>query len=325
MDREAVIRHLGKDWTETQALMREALDTDIELLRKVNETVLSHKGKQLRPMLSLLFARACTSSPLPRRSICYAAGAELLHNATLIHDDVADESYSRRGFPTVLSMMGPSVAVLLGDFWLARAVVTFSKNNPQQEVNDLFAKTLEDLAQGELLQLEKAEKADTDEAAYLRIIYYKTASLFEASCVSGAYSVDAPRPYIDAARKYAVALGLAFQIKDDILDYIGEPEIGKPLGSDLRERKITMPLLGAFRAKPSEEQRIREMIRGIGENPAAVDEIRAFVLENGGVEYAEGRLEDYIREALEALSAVPDSMSRRMLEELARYNSSRTV
>ena len=324
MDRDAVIKHLGEAWEDTQKVIRKALETDIPLLRKVNDSVLAHGGKQLRPMLTLLVARACSSGRPDRSSVAYAAASELLHNATLIHDDVADESAQRRGFPTVLSMMGPSAAVLLGDFWLARAVGTLTATGYRKEVEDLFAKTLSDLAEGEMLQLEKAELADTTEEDYYRIIYCKTASLFEAACVSGALSVSADPGEIEAARSYARALGLAFQIKDDILDYTGKPEIGKPLGADLREQKITLPLLGILKDNP-DAPRIRALVASIPSNPSAVDGIRDLVLSSGGIDYASRCLDGYVEAAVRALGALPPSMDRDMLEELARYNSSRTV
>ena len=324
MDRDAVIRHLGEAWEDTQKVIRKALETDIPLLQKVNEAVLSHGGKQLRPMLSLLVARACSGGKPDRSSITYAASSELLHNATLIHDDVADESAQRRGYPTVLSMMGPSAAVLLGDFWLAKAVGTITATGYRKEVEDLFAKTLSDLAEGEMLQLEKAELADTTEEDYFRIIYCKTASLFEAACVSGAMSVSASPQEVEAARSYARAIGIAFQIKDDILDYAGQPEIGKPLGSDLREQKITLPLLGILKDNPDAEG-IRNLVASIPSNPAAVDRLRELVLSGGGIEYAARCLDSYVDAAVEALQALPPSADRDMLEELARYNSSRTV
>ena len=327
MNRAELIKFLGNDWNKVQKCISDALDTDIEMLRALNEELLSHSGKQLRPMLCLLMARACRPENidgLPRESICYAAAAELLHNATLIHDDVADSSDCRRGHPTVLSLIGPSAAVLLGDFWLARAVETFNRCNYDERIHSLFTKTLGDLSQGEMLQLEKADKADTSIDDYLRIIYCKTGSLFETACVSGAVSASASPRFIEAARSFSRYLGLAFQIKDDILDYVGNEEIGKPLGSDLREHKITLPLLGALVNNPSQEFRVRSLLRE-GSDPATLESIRSFVLENGGVAYAQGVLDDYVRKAEDSLSVFPPSEAREYLLQLAQYNSTRTL
>jgi octaprenyl-diphosphate synthase len=190
----------------------------------------------------------------------------------------------------------------------------------------LFSKTLSDLAEGEMLQLQKAQSGDTDEDDYLRIIYNKTASLFEAACLSAAISVDACPEYEKAAKDYAVALGLAFQIKDDILDYSGTDSVGKPLGVDILEQKITMPLLGAFvNAGPQEEERVREMVKNIPDNPQYRDVIVDFVKMNGGLEYAVEQLDRYVSEAVEALSVLPESREKDMLVELAYFTARRIM
>jgi octaprenyl-diphosphate synthase len=175
-----------------------------------------------------------------------------------------------------------------------------------------------------MLQLQKAQSGDTDEKDYLRIIYNKTASLFEAACVSAAVSVDAAQEMVDAARNYALALGLAFQIKDDILDYAGTEKVGKPLGVDILEQKITMPLLGALgNVSPEEASRIRGLIRDIVGNTEHRDEILDFVRKNGGVEYAQKRLDEYVSQAVDALNVFPDSYEKEYLVELAHYTSLR--
>ena len=176
-----------------------------------------------------------------------------------------------------------------------------------------------------MLQLQKAQNGDTDEKDYLRIIYNKTASLFEAACVSAAISAGACDEHIKAAKDYAVALGLAFQIKDDILDYSGTESVGKPLGVDILEQKITMPLLGALASVPAEEERIRALVKDIAGHPEYRDEIVTFVKDNGGLEYAAARLDEYVEEAVNALSVLPESFERRMLEELAHFTAKRTL
>ena len=321
-----VKEYLGESWTAMSERILKALDSDISLLNVTNESVLSHSGKQLRPLLALLFARAC-SSQVNDSTIRYAASAELLHNATLLHDDVADDSDMRRGVPTIKSLMGPSVSVLLGDYWLVRALELILQGaDVDMEVLRIFSKTLSDLAEGEMLQLEKAGNCDTDQEDYLRIIYSKTASLFEAACVSAAMSVSASQQMEEAAREYAVALGLAFQIKDDILDYDGTESVGKPLGVDLMEQKITMPLLGAMvHAGQAEEDRIRGLVREIKEHPEYRDEIVAFVKDNGGLEYAEAELEKYVWQAVQALEAFEDSYEKRCLVELAHFTAKREM
>ena len=326
MDIRSIREYLGQDWSAVQERIASALESDIQLLNATNGSILSNSGKQMRPMLSLIVARACSQgSPACDATVRYAAASELLHNATLLHDDVADDSDQRRGVPTVMSLMGPSVSVLVGDYWLVKAMeLILGSAESDNKVIKVFSKTLSDLAEGEMLQLQKAQNGDTDENDYLRIIYNKTASLFEAACVSAAISVDACPEYEQAAKSYAVALGLAFQIKDDILDYAGTDSVGKPLGVDILEQKITMPLLGAFaNVSSEEEERVRKMIKDIVDHPEYRDEIVSFAKANSGIEYAVEQLDRYVAEAVEALSVLPDSTEKEMLVELAHFTAKR--
>lgn len=328
MDIKSIREYLGmeQDWEAVQNRISSALQSDIGLLNATNGSILSHSGKQMRPMLALLVARACTEGcHACDATIRYAAASELLHNATLLHDDVADDSDQRRGVPTIMSLMGPSVSVLLGDYWLVKAVeLVLEGPDGDMRVIRLFSKTLSDLAEGEMLQLQKAQTGDTDEKDYLRIIYNKTASLFEAACVSAAISVNASAEFEKAAKDYAVALGLAFQIKDDILDYAGTASVGKPLGVDILEQKITMPLLGAFANVSSEEEaRVRKMVRDIVDHPEYRDGIVTFVKSCGGLEYAVNQLDKYVGKAVDALSVLPDSKEKEMLVELAHFTARR--
>ena len=324
MDIKAIKDFLGSDWSAVQERIVSALESDIALLNSTNSSILSQSGKQLRPMLALMFARACAGRTVDA-SIRYAAAAELIHNSTLLHDDVADGSEMRRGKPTIMSLMGPSVSVLVGDYWLVKAMeLILCDSEHDTKAIKIFSKTLSDLAEGEMLQLQKAQAGDTDESDYLRIIYNKTASLFEAACVTAALSVDAPEEYIEAARNYAVALGLAFQIKDDILDYSGTESVGKPLGVDILEQKITMPLLGALQNVCQEEQgRVRTMVKDIAGKPELRDEIVKFVKENDGLGYAMSRLNEYVEQAVCALDVLPDSTEKSCLAQLAHYTAIR--
>lgn len=326
MDIEKIKEFLGQDWIAVRNCIQESLQSDIELLDATNRSILLHSGKQLRPMLALIVARACSGNGrVTDATISYAAAAELLHNATLLHDDVADDSDQRRGVPTIRSLMGPSVSVLLGDYWLVKAMdQILCQNDSGRRILGIFSKTLSDLAEGELLQLQKAQKGDTVEEDYLRIIYSKTASLFEASCVSAALSVGASEDVVEAMRSYAVALGRAFQIKDDLLDYAGTESVGKPLGVDILEQKITLPLLGALgNVSADEEERVRGMIRDISAHPEYRDEIVRFVKDNDGLDYAAFRLEQYVDEAVRALAVLPESDEKDSLMELARYTAQR--
>ena len=328
MDIKAIQEYLGESWTAVGERIRQALQSDIDLLNSTNESILSHSGKQMRPMLGLLMARACSCEGITDSTISYAAASELLHNATLLHDDVADGSMKRRGVPTIMSLMGPSVSVLVGDYWLVMAMdlIMDADEGNGSGVMRIFSKTLKDLAAGEMLQLQKAQKGDTDEQDYLRIIYSKTASLFEATCVSAAKSVSASQEYVEAARAYAVALGIAFQIQDDILDYAGTDAVGKPLGADILEQKITMPLLGALaNVDEAKVKDIRGKIEAIVGQPEYRDEILDFVRSNGGLEYAAAALDRYVAQAVESLSVLPESKSKEYLVELAYFTARRKM
>ena len=326
MDIKSVREYLGKDWAAVVEKIETSLMSDIALLNSTNSSILSNSGKQLRPLLALLIARACSGNRISEATARYAAAAELLHNATLLHDDVADNSYQRRGVPTIMSLMGPSVSVLVGDYWLVKAMeLILGSSEGDHQVIKIFSKTLSDLAEGEMLQLQKAQSGDTSEDDYLRIIYSKTASLFEAACVSAAISIDASEECLKAAKDYAVALGIAFQIKDDILDYSGTESVGKPLGVDILEQKITMPLLGAIANAPAEEGRIRGLVKGIVDHPENRDGIVAFVKDNAGLEYAVQQLDKYVAQAVDALSVLPLSKERELLEELAYFTAKRVM
>ena len=326
MDIKSVREYLGKDWEAVVEKIETSLMSDIDLLNSTNSSILSNSGKQLRPLLALLIARACSGHRISEATVRYAAAAELLHNATLLHDDVADNSYQRRGVPTIMSLMGPSVSVLVGDYWLVKAMeLILGSSEGDHQVIKIFSKTLSDLAEGEMLQLQKAQSGDTSEDDYLRIIYSKTASLFEAACVSAAISVNASEECLKAAKDYAVALGIAFQIKDDILDYSGTESVGKPLGVDILEQKITMPLLGAIANAPAEEGRIRGLVKGIVDHPENRDGIVAFVKDNAGLEYAVQQLDKYVAQAVDALSVLPLSKERELLEELAYFTAKRVM
>ncbi|MBQ0094046.1 MAG: polyprenyl synthetase family protein [Bacteroidales bacterium] len=326
MSGNEIISFLGKDWTELQRLIREALSSDISLLQKVNDKLYSRAGKQLRPMVSLLMARACSADGRANADSChFAAAAELLHNATLLHDDVADSGTIRRGMPTLSAEMGPTAAVLVGDYWLSSAVNTVLAASSNIKVIRLFARTLGDLAKGEMLQLQNAATGNTTEEDYFKVIYCKTASLFETAGVSGAVSVNASEQKLEAARRYASSLGTAFQIRDDILDYEGGEKLGKPMGVDLAEKKITLPLIGAFYNAPAQEKAIRRKITRIHLHPEYVQEIHGFVLENGGVDYAAAKLDEYVERAVGALEIFDDSVQKDYLVQIAQYNSYRKI
>ena len=309
---------------EVAALTEQVLQSDIELLDATNRSLLSQGGKRIRPMLSLLAAGACGG--INADSIRFAAASELMHNASLLHDDVVDGATLRRGLPTVMSLLSGRASVLLGDYWLVKAVkCILDASRGSERVIRLFAKTLSDLAEGELLQMHKSAKADTTREDYFRIIYSKTASLFEAAVLSGAFSADAPEEWTGALAAYARNLGLAFQIKDDILDYAGDDAVGKPVGIDLRERKVTLPLLCALESVSEEEAaEVRGWVAGIDSDPALEVRVRAFVQDRSGVGAAASEMDKLLEEAVSALDELPASADKTYLASLARFVGERT-
>lgn len=324
--RSELISFLGEHWDKTQEFIHRSLSSDIELLDVTNKSILAHSGKQLRPILSLLTASAFSGGHLNDDSCRYAAAVELLHNATLLHDDVADDSLERRGAPTVYSALGGTASVLVGDYWLVSSVNMVLESDDSHEVVRMFAKTLKRLAEGEMLQLQKAGSGDTTLDEYLRIIYCKTASLFETACLSGAISVNATMPQKEAAGEYARCLGMAFQIKDDMLDYCGSELLGKPVGVDIKEKKITLPLLGAMmNVDGGTQAELRKMVCEVDKYPENVKVIQDFVRSNGGMEYAQARADEFLDKAVAALSMFPHSRAKDYLIWSARFAGDRKI
>ena len=309
-----------------ERLVDTSLSSDIPLLDTVNRSLRERTGKMLRPMIALLAAGA--AGGVSEDSIRFAAAAELLHNATLLHDDVVDGASERRGTPTVSSILGGSAAVLVGDFWLVKCMqVILSSEEYGDRALRIFSKTISDLTEGEMLQMQKASEGDTTQEDYLRIIYNKTASLFEAAALSAAVSAGAPGRTVTVLGEFAKNLGLAFQIKDDIMDYsVPGDGFGKPVGQDLMEQKITQPLLCALGSVSEEEAlSVRKKVASISDNPSLADEVRAFVFAHDGVSKAEVVLDYYIEKALKTLQVLPTSAEKSYLAELSLFVGARDV
>ncbi len=318
-----ILAYLKPGLEHVNSFIDAALRSDIELLDSTNRSLREHPGKMMRPMLALLVAEAAGSStPLPEDTFRYAAATELLHNATLLHDDVVDGATERRGVPTVASLLGGSAAVLIGDYWLQKCLrLILGARRETDRVLRLFAQTLGHLTEGELLQMQKATSGDTTQADYLRIIYGKTASLFESTALSAAISVGADENVIRSLGDFAVQLGMAFQIKDDIFDYSDVADaLGKPVGIDLLEQKITQPLLCALDQVPETEQkRIRGLVARIADDPSLAAEVSAFVKEHNGVSLAVTEMEKHVEMGISYLHVLPESKDKEYLEKLARF------
>ncbi len=324
---DSVKQELGEHWSGYQQSIKEALANDNKLLSKLNEYIIDTAGKQLRPVLCLLAAQAC--GKVSQMSYECAAVCEIIHTATLLHDDVADNADLRRGSPTVKAAFSPAASVLTGDYWLAQGMFLLI-NKCNSEILEYFTKALHDLSVGEIIQMEKAEDLDTTKEDYYKIIECKTASLFIAAVKSGAISAGAPEEYIEAISNYALHLGLAFQMRDDIFDYSPKMDTGKLAGADIKERKITLPLLCSIESDPKKGEHIVKLMNGIentvtkGEeitesDAEIIEQITAFIHENNGIAKAQKILEHHIAIAIDSISILPQNTAKERLVQLAEY------
>jgi len=303
---DSIKEELSGEWESFERMMLSSLDSDYTLLNRINGYLLENSGKKLRPMLALLAAGA--GGEINGDVLTCAAVAEIMHTATLLHDDVVDESDMRRGSLTVRSLFSPGASVLMGDYWLSKSVHLLVKMGDMR-IMGLFCQTIEDLATGEMLQMEKAESLDTAESDYLEIIRCKTASLFVSAVESAAIASGAPETAVGALHDYALNLGLLFQMRDDILDYSSSDAIGKDSDCDISERKITLPLLCAFENAPSEKEKIIKMMS----SGDAVRQVKSFVLENGGIASAGKKMALLSSKAKDSIKILPENKFRQYL------------
>lgn len=322
---EDIRKAVYTDWGSFESILNESLASRSSLLNKINRYLLDTSGKKLRPLLALVTAKACSGS-VSQKAVACAAVSELIHTATLLHDDVVDDSDYRRGKLTVRKLFSPGVSLLIGDFWLTKAIHVLISSDCPYEVIKLYSNAIEELAEGEILQMELADSLKTTEQDYIEVIRRKTASLFIASVKGPAIVSDAAPSVVDSMEKYAYWLGCSFQIRDDILDYRPESETGKDSNSDIMERKITMPLLCAMRNCPSKEDYVRRRMEDITGEPsriredmAVAREIRDFVIENAGLESASAVLGEYLSKAKECLDVLEPSVYRNGLAAIVDY------
>ena len=296
---------------------REAMKSSVPLLDKITSYIVKRKGKQIRPMFVFLTAQACGEvNDSTHRA---AALIELLHTATLVHDDVVDDSNERRGFFSVNALWKNKIAVLIGDFLLSKGLL-LSLDNDDFHLLKIVSNAVREMSEGELLQIEKARRLDISEEVYFDIITKKTATLIAACCASGAASVTGDNKIIAAAHRFGTLTGIAFQIKDDLFDFGSGEEIGKPTGIDIKEKKMTLPLIYALsKSTWLEKRRITNIIRNHNEESAEVKKVIDFVIGRGGIGYANQVMQDYKNQALDALQALPDNESRDSLQRLLIY------
>jgi octaprenyl-diphosphate synthase len=302
---------------EFARVFRDAIRSRVGLVDLVTKYILRQKGKKVRPILVFLSAEVCGG--VNERSHRGATLVEILHTATLVHDDVVDNADTRRGLASINAVWKNKIAVLMGDYLLSRGLL-LSLEHDDVDFLKITSTSVRRMSEGELHQIQRSRKLDMDEPAYLRIIGDKTASLLSTCCEIGATSASADPGHHRLLREYGEQVGLAFQIRDDILDYTGRKSItGKPTGLDLSEKKLTLPLVHALAQAPAGERKeILGMIRAGGKK-VNVRQIVAFVERYGGIDYAMNRAREYARSAQQILESFPDSPSRRSLHAFANF------
>ncbi|MFA7116108.1 MAG: polyprenyl synthetase family protein [Bacteroidales bacterium] len=325
-------KSLGQDWIDIENILEEALSSSSTLVSNLNTYLLTHSGKKLRPLLGILAAKACAKEKQDclKAKICAAVG-EIIHTATLLHDDVVDNSNLRRSVPTVKSLLSPGASVLIGDYWLSKAIYLLIHYHLDYPIIGNYAESIELLSEGEIIQMEKAEELNTTKEDYYRIIRRKTATLFISTIKSAVQTITNDNTVINKIEEYALNLGLAFQIRDDILDYQPSKDTGKDQDSDLAERKITLPLLEALKQKPNNN--IKDLLSQINISTKNIDipenseliiknnkiifTIKKFVLENKGIEKSHEVLTSHINKAIFALKIIPNNNFKTALIEIA--------
>lgn len=297
---------------------RNALHTRVALLDRVMRYLVRRKGKKMRPLFVLLTAEVCGGiTPASYRG---AALIELLHTATLVHDDVVDDADERRGFFSLNALWKNKIAVLVGDFLLSRGLL-MSLEHDDYELLKITSRAVKQMAEGELLQMEKSRTLNIDEPVYFEIIRQKTASLIASCCETGAASAGADKPLQETLRRFGELAGMAFQIKDDLFDYgAAGKEVGKPIGIDLKEKKITLPLLYVLnRASGGERRRLIGIVKRKKQAKKDIQWLVETVRAGGGIEYAQQTMQSFVLEALALLDTLPVTHARTSLRDLVRY------
>jgi octaprenyl-diphosphate synthase len=306
---------------EFEKHFRDSMKSPVPLLNTITRYIIKRKGKQMRPMFVFLSAKVCGEV---NQSTYHAASLiELLHTATLIHDDVVDDSNERRGFFSLNALWKNKIAVLVGDYLLSRGLL-LSLDNEEYHLLKIVSNATREMSEGELLQIEKARKLDIEEPVYFEIIRKKTASLIASCCAAGAASVGANAETTEKMRLFGEYVGIAFQIKDDLFDYEKNLATGKPNGIDIKEKKMTLPLIHMLNNMTWIEKRhAMNIVRIHNNEPHKVSELIAKVNSSGGIEYAAAKMREYQQKAIALLYTMPDSDSRNSLEQLVIFTTER--
>lgn len=320
MSLEVIKQPIAAELDTFEVRFRDAMRSHVPLLDKITWYIVQRKGKQVRPMLVLLSARLF--GPINEASYSAASLVELLHTASLVHDDVVDDANERRGFFSINALWKNKIAVLVGDYLLSQGLL-LSIRNQQVHQLELVSRAVKEMAEGELLQMEKARRLDIKEDIYYEIIRQKSASLIASACAAGATSTAPDEETVQRMWMFGEKTGMAFQIRDDLFDF-GTDDVGKPLGIDIKEKKMTLPLIHALaNADRSVRRKILNIIKNESHQADKVAEVIQFVRDSGGIEYAREAMYRYRQEAFDLLMTTPESPARQALHDLLIFVTER--
>lgn len=311
---------ISQEIKEYERLFQEAVKSDVPLLDRITKYIVKTKGKQLRPMFVLLSAKLCGT--INASTYRAASLVELLHTATLVHDDVVDEAAERRGFFSTYALWKNKASVLVGDYLLAKGLL-LSLENDDFKILQILAEAVKKMSEGELLQLEKSRLLNIKEEDYFTIIRNKTASLLASACAAGAFSATGNLDLAEKMRQFGEYTGIAFQIKDDLFDY-GSENVGKPTGNDIKEKKLTLPLIYTLeKTVPSTRRVIINIIKNKNKSRNEIEKVIEIVKETGGIFYANEKMIEYKDKAEKILLDFPESDSRSALMEMLHFTTER--
>lgn len=309
-----------EDLIAFEKVFDQAVKSNVSLLDKIMKYIVQSKGKQMRPMFVLLSAKVC--GEINEKTYRAASLIELLHTATLVHDDVVDDSNKRRGFFSINALWKNKIAVLVGDYLLSKGLL-LSLNNKDFRMLEILATAVKDMSEGELLQAEKARKLDITEDIYFNIIRCKTASLISSACAAGAFSSNENEEQAKLFSAFGEKVGIAFQIKDDLFDY-GNEDVGKPTGNDIKEKKMTLPLIHTLNhCDKATKNKIISIFKNSEKKKTEIKFILEAVNNHKGIEYATQKMNQYVDEAFEILNAFEDSEAKMHLTNLVKYSINR--
>lgn len=313
---------IAEEMEKFESWFRDSMRSRVSLLDNIMHYIIKRKGKQMRPMFVFLSSKMF--APTTNSTYIAASMIELLHTATLVHDDVVDDSSKRRGFWSINAIWKNKIAVLVGDYLLSKGLL-LAVDNKEFELLQIMSNSVREMSEGELLQIEKARRLDITEDIYFDIIRQKTATLIAACCAAGANSAKASATDVEKMRLFGEYTGIAFQIKDDLFDYGSDGEtIGKPTGIDIKEKKMTLPLIYALnKASWLEKRKIIFIIKNQNQNTKKVKEVIDFVVNSGGLAYAQKAMLDYKNKALEILKQFEQNDANKALAQLVIYTTER--